>query len=405
MALTLLKNTGLATFGVLLQGLARFLYTVLVGRFFGAEILGETSTLIAFAVFISLFWPTGAGVAASRFVTPTHRDHAARDTPLAYVTRDFLWCLPAIAVGSFLGALVISADIWVAFSSALLALTYSGYAFTRGAALGRGKFQRIAIFDTVSSVVGIALLAAVLFAEAHWATLLPLAASYLVFTLACWPRLKKLPRSSNSPITRFIIYSSLAQLATGGTLQIAMVGAQIYDTPSEAGLFAAAFSLATPASMIALSVNQVLIPHFAQAAANGEPARRMPWKATVTLIAALAALFGILFIASETLLTLLFGAAFSAATPYMHGLLIGVFAYSLSLVAAASLVATGSERRYTWLAGVGFLTTLVAIVALGPAFGAGAAMGGYVAGSVVSALLVLLAVFRADRRRHGNRVP
>jgi len=207
---------------------------------------------------------------------------------------------------------------------------------------------------------------------------------------------------SNLVIRKFVFFNSLAQLATGGALQVTMLAARLYDTPTNAGLFAAAFSLATPASMLALSANQVLIPHFARLHENDRAeAQRFHQRVLVLSTAGFAVIFAILIVLSPVLIDVFYGPKFSGATPYMQWLLCGVFAYSVSLVPAASLVAGGRDRRYTIFSAIGFLVTVGIAVGLGATLGAWAAVIGYVAGSTVSAVLILVA---GSRQPPANRL-
>jgi O-antigen/teichoic acid export membrane protein len=397
----LIKSAGLATVGTLVQGLARFGYTIVVGRALGAETLGQVSGLIALSVFVSLFWPTGAGVAASRFLPRDASGQAGEAASLPFLVREFLLSVPFLAAGTVIGALLVVPDVAAALSAAALAIAFSAYAFTRGAALGQARFLRIAVTDAATSALSIALLLAVVLGDLSWATLLPLATGYAVFAWVCWPRGGRPTLLADREITKFIFFNSLAQLATGGALQVAMVAAKVYDTPANAGLFAAAFSLATPASMLALSINQVLIPHIARLhTVDHEDSHRSNRRMTLLATAGFGIIFAVLIALAPLLLELFYGPSFVAAAPFMQWLLAGVYVYSVSLVPAASLIATGRDRRYAAAAAIGFSITVVTIVSFGSLLGAWAAVIGYVSGTLVSAALVIAMGMRRVRRTH-----
>ncbi|TFB91268.1 hypothetical protein E3O44_00280 [Cryobacterium algoricola] len=400
MASTLIKSTGLATTGTLVQGLARFGYTILVGRLLGAETLGQVSGLIALSVFVSLFWPTATGVAASRFLAGP--DGSAQSA-VPILVREFLVSLPFLAIGTFFAAWMIVPDAAVAITTVALMVSFSSYAFSRGAALGQSRFLRVAIVDTVTSILTIALLLAVVLSQVSWLLLLPLTTGYAIFAMLCWPRGGRPSRTPDREITRFIFFNSLAQLAAGGSLQLVMIIARIYDTPTNSGLFAAAFSLATPASMLALSVNQVLIPHYSrQIIASPELHHRSNRRITLWGIAGFAVLFTLLAALSPVLIGLFYGPRFAGATPYMQWLLLGVAAYSVSMVPAASLIARGRDRRYAAAAALGFLATAVIAISLGSTYGAWAAVAAYDIGTLLSAsAIVAMGLGRPIRHAGG----
>ncbi len=58
----------LATVGIGVQGVAKLLVTVVVGRVFGTETLGHTTALLSLSVFAALLWPNAAGNTASRYL-------------------------------------------------------------------------------------------------------------------------------------------------------------------------------------------------------------------------------------------------------------------------------------------------------------------------------------------------
>lgn len=395
----LMRNTALATAGVLVQGVARFAYTVLIGRFLGAEELGRVSALIALALFVTLLWPTASGVAASRFLA-----HEAGSGVVSLSTRalnaQFLLALLPLSGVTFVVAWLVGGSGWSAAGAVVLMVTLSAYAYTRGASLGTGRVVGILVWDLVSAAAALTLLVVVLVAGASWYLLVPLAFGYAIFAGAHWPRSRSGPdRSRPSAIARFVAVNSIAQVATGGLLQWAMVSAQISDTPRQAGLFAAAFAVATPASMLGLSINQVLIPHFSRA--RGADAG-IPLATTARIVAASAAVllmvFGIVALVGPMVLAILFGSAFGGAAGYLLALLIGVYLYSVSLVIAAPLVASERHASYAAVAAAGFLVGVAWMAFAAPALGAWASVLGYGAAQMVTLVLLILAMARVVRR-------
>lgn len=395
----LLRNTGLATFGVLVQGLARFVYTIAIGRAFGADTLGQISGLLALSVFVSLFWPTASGVAASRYISHDAELGQSPSNSVRVLRRDLLLSLPVLAIGTWVAAILMTGDLSLALSTAFLTIGYSAYVYTRGAALGDNRFLRVAVTDTLSSFASLGLLLLVLLGQAHWALLVPLGVGYALFAIACWPRVGAEAPESPGKITRFVAVNSVAQIATGGALQIAMIAAHLFDTPFNAGLFAAAFSLATPAAMVGQSLNQVLVPHFSrQVATDPSGLGRSTLRITLVAGAGLGVAFLTVGVASDLLMTLLYGPEFAGAASYMRWLLLCVYIYSVSLVPAASLVVSGRNTSYTIYAGAGFLLGALLTFVLGPVLGAWAAIIGYGVGSLLSAILIVAAGIKSTSR-------
>ena len=387
----LLRNSGLATLGILVQGLARFIYTILVGRGLGAETLGQVSGLLALAVFVSLLWPTASGVAASRYIP---RDRAAGlvvSPSVAVLSKYFLLSLPLLSVATFAIALVLTRNAGAAIAGVALMATYSAYMFTRGVKLGESKFLRIAVWDFASASASILFLTLVLIGGWHWAVLLPLSLGYAVFALCNWPR-EKLDDASldRKELRDFVWINSIAQVAAGGLLQVAMLVAAVADSPRQAGLFAAALSLATPAAMVGQSLNQVLIPHFAGLHTRGsESITASTIRITLIIAAGLGVAFATIGFLTPLILRVVYGPQFLGGSAYMYALLVGVYIFAVSLVPAATLIATGRDREFTVASVFGFVVGVVTMGTSAIALGAWAAAVGYLIGTGVSAALTI----------------
>ena len=80
---------GLSTVGVVLQGLVRFLFSVVVGNAFGKVVLGAANSAISLALFASLLQPQAAASAATKFVARARGrgDVALADAITAHLMR------------------------------------------------------------------------------------------------------------------------------------------------------------------------------------------------------------------------------------------------------------------------------------------------------------------------------
>ncbi|QIK63007.1 lipopolysaccharide biosynthesis protein [Leucobacter viscericola] len=365
-----LSRTVVSTIGMGVQGLARFAYTLLIGRLAGPESLGEISALLSLAVFAVLFWPAAAGVAASRFLP----DLRLSDSALGVLKRSFAVSVIVLAILTVPGALLLGSDLAKTLGTVVLVVSYSGYVFVRGVLFGEDRITRATVLDTVASFVSITALVGVLLAGWHWATLLPLAASYAIFAVASWPRggvasAGVLP-GARREVLIFTRDSAIALLATGGLLLETMVFVRAFETPIVAGLFAAGLSLATPANQLAQSVQQVLVPHFARMLSGSARAIRSSLvRVFLVTLAAFVVLFGLLIWLSPWILSVFYGDSYREAVESMRPLLVAVCAMSITAAPAAYLIAVGRQGLFAkiWLTAtvVGTAVMLVASPALG----------------------------------------
>ncbi|MCU1404566.1 MAG: hypothetical protein JWQ43_869, partial [Glaciihabitans sp.] len=312
----------LSTAGVLVQGLSRFAVTALIGRVMGPADLAHVSAWLSLALILSLLWPTGAGNAASHFLSGAR---ARGESPVAAFTvllRSFwISCVVMVAIGVPVAVIGLGAAWYDAIAVAALIVTYSGYIFTRGVQVGLGRLLDTSIWDFISAIVTTGLLLAVLAAQASTLLLWPIAIGYAVFCarvlltahrghglptdivvdpgvvepavvdsgvvdpaviapVTIGPQAsgpapvgisttKAAPSLDAKEIWHVIRWNSLGVLASNGLIQFSMlfVFAVVPQTPAgllQAGLYAAAMSLATPASMLSQAITQVLLARFSE---------------------------------------------------------------------------------------------------------------------------------------------
>jgi len=378
----------LSTVGMGVQGLARFLYTIFIGRIAGEEALADASALLSVSVWLALATPSALGVAASRFLpSGEYAASAARQ-----LNRWFWISAPALALISVPVSIWLVKDVVTAVACAALVFTYNAYVYTRGAMMGEDRILRATLADTISSIIAVSALALVLFAGWNWALLLPLAIGYGTFALLTRPRTEpsQVPDHDRRLFFRFVRDSVIGGLAVGGLLPTTMIFVRAFDTPLNAGLFAAALSLATPANMIAQAVNQVLVPHFARMANDASALMRSQLRMFLASTALFAVTFGVLAVFAPLILSLVYGANYHDGAAAMQALLGIVFLISATSSPAAYLVANGRQRDYAmiWLAAliVGSLMMLL----LSPALGAQGALIGYGIGGGGGAVAIIV---------------
>ena len=220
-------------------------------------------------------------------------------------------------------------------------MAYSLYVYVRGFLFGAGQVVRATVWDTLSAAAALVGLALVLLADANAWLLLPLTVCYGAYAAASWPR----GHGTLAPEVRremrgFLWLSLVNSVATGGFLQLTMVAAGYWDRV-DAGSFAAALSLATPASLASRSLTLVLFPSLAAAHGRGdtEGAKRQTDVATRGLVVLSLATFGPLMLISPALIDLLYRRAdFESAKVLLPLLLAAVMATNLAAGAINSLL-------------------------------------------------------------------
>lgn len=387
----------LATVGIGVQGVAKLLVTVVVGRVFGTETLGQTTALLSLSVFVALLWPNAAGNTASRFLAIALRVRRSD----AAVNR--LLGLSMLVSSVVLAAVTVPVAIaWgngpgMVLGGAAVVVGYGLYCYARGAQLGYGRAPRVALWDSVTSVLALGLLVVACVARLEPFVLLPLAIGYTVFAIACWPRGNALSGESEptAGVLGFTAWNVLAVVTSNGLLQLTMISAQVTSSAHDAGVYAAAFTLATPASMLGQALGQVLVPAFAHRTDGGSLRSRGALVLVVGFAAASAVVFGLVALLAGWFLPIVYPAEGTAAVADLRYLMVAVWVFTVGLVPAALLLASGRSRQVALASVAGFVVGAVLMAVLGPVAGVAGGTTGFLVGSAVNLVAVVgLGVWR-----------
>ena len=405
---TITRKGILSTASVGVQGIVRFAYSILIGRALTPAVLAATNAGISLALFVSLLWPTATSSATAKFIA---RSRGAGDDALAGRIATHLGRI------TLLSALVLSVPAgafayffqdrheWLTSALVmLLVLAWSGYTFVRGIYFAIGQIGRALIWDALSAAAAISLLVCVLLLGWTELLLLPLGLGYLIYALAGWPRRSvgpTLPATLRAEMNGFVRWTVLGSLASTGFLQLTMIIAQGVGTGFEAGMYAAALTLATPASMLARSFSLVLFPSMAQATGRNDLAsvRRQTDLATQGIVAVMGALFGALILVSGPLIELAYGSRYANAGQILP-ILLAASLFMILNVAASNSLSTGSRVRIPALLSlVGLAVGLLGMVILIPGFGVEGVAWSYLAGTIVIGFGPIVFVWRRERMR------
>ncbi len=382
----------LATVGIGVQGVAKLLVTVVVGRVFGTETLGQTTALLSLSVFVALLWPNAAGNTASRFLAIAllgRRSDAAVNGLLGVSMLVSSVVLAAVTVPI---ALAWGNGPGMVLGGAAVVVGYGLYCYARGAQLGYDRAPRVALWDSVTSVLALGLLVVACVTRLEPFVLLPLAIGYTVFAIACWPRGNGFSPASHEPaagVLGFAAWNVLAVVTSNGLLQLTMISAQVTSSAHDAGVYAAAFTLATPASMLGQALGQVLVPAFAHRTDGGSLRSRGALLLVVGFAAASAVVFGLVALLAGWFLPIVYPAEGAAAVADLRYLMVAVWVFTVGLVPAALLLAAGRSRQVALASVAGFVVGAGLMAVLGPVAGVAGGTTGFLVGSAVNLVAVV----------------
>lgn len=400
--------------GLVAQGGIRFAVNLVVGRIAGPSVLGLVATGLAVAQFLALLWPTTSGQGASRFLAAARGrgDEEEMRAVVAHLGRRFAlaaavlagvslsaWTVLRVSGGTSVGDAMVGGLV-----VALLCVGLSGQAYTRGVHYGAGAVGRVVSWDVACSLLGLAGTVACLMAGVRgFGLLAPLAAGYLMLTLACWPwGVGGRPDAALArEIDRFVLLGSVGTLASAGLVQLSLVAAAMVGGVEGAGQYSAAWTLALPLTLASSALSLVLYPSLSEAAGRGDEdsVRSQVDHGLRGVLMIGVPTVGALAIVAEPLVGLVWGTEFEVAATLLPLLLLAVLGNMAGVPCVNAL--TGSTR-----AGIG-LMAVVSLVGLAVAslvwWGAGAVWGvlgiatGYAVGVVGIAAFAIAAAWRRWR--------
>jgi putative peptidoglycan lipid II flippase len=395
-----------STIGLIAQGVLRFATSFLVGHIAGKSELGVVASAIATSLTLALLWPTTTGSAASKFLA---RARGAGSSDEARATAAHLRTR-TVQTALFLGA--VSLPIWIVIDHgswvdaacvAALTIAYSGYSFTRGVQFGASQVPRATSWDLTSVTLGLAALVVLLLVGVRGpALVLPLVLTYGLYTVAGWPysAAGRPNRTQRRELDVFVILGAVGSLASTGFLQLSQIAAKLAGGDAEAGQYAAALNLATPASLLAASLSLVLLPSLSEAWGRGDHAGFVAQtdRATRALGVVMVAIFGSIIVCSRLIVSVVWGPRFAGAQDILPVLVLAVLCTNLAL-ASVNALTTRSQKG-------NLLTSVASIIGMAvgvgvwflvtPRMGIEGVAVGYLCGTFVIAVIPIGLTWRQD---------
>ena len=195
----------------------------------------------------------------------------------------------------------------------------------------------------------------------------------------------------------FAAWNVLAVVTSNGLLQLTMISAQVTSSAHNAGVYAAALTLATPASMLGQALGQVLVPAFAHRTDGGSLRSRGALLLVVGFAAASAVVFGLVALLAGWFLPIVYPTEGAAAVADLRYLMVAVWVFTVGLVPAALLLAAGRSRQVALASVAGFVVGVGLMAVLGPVAGVAGGTTEFLVGSAVN----LVAVVGLGVRRAG----
>lgn len=396
------RRSSYAFLGVLAQGGFRVAVNILIGRFAGAAVLGQSAGILAAAQLLTLMGPTSLSAAQTRFVALGNNDGKGLQEHRAGVVRHVRWRVLSVfmlIVLPLVAGWAIASRAPLQHIALLLALVSGlvSYGLAKSHLLGLGKFGRLAITEIVTAAAGLIAVGLLLGLGVRDVNLLwPVAATAWLCTSFTWISNSQgnSARSLRNEIDKFAALGVVGTLVSAGFMQSSVLIASIYIGGGEAGYYAAAFALATPLSLVTTSIGMVLFPTFSKLSADDDQTRLLLERALNAMTTAVVPGVCVLMFLAPEITRVVWGNEYSPTAVLLPLMICAIGMNGVGMPSSQALTSSGVRGMRSSVsvgvvgASLGILTWFILVPTLGP-LGLAA---GYLVGTTVTSSMPLVLV-------------
>jgi O-antigen/teichoic acid export membrane protein len=401
----LLRGTAWSMVGIAALGLTRLIYTALVGRTGDPARLAEVNAQVSLAFFATFATAAATGAGASKFL-PLLTASSGPAAAAAVRRRLRHWTI--LSTGTVTAGIA-ALGPWLlpgtgydgVVEVCALTVAYGAYSYTKSVLYGFHLAHRYAVLEVCADTAILVLTVAAVW----WApdlVLAPLVIGYAAFAIGAT---LSTPRHVPGPIPPvgaelggFVAFTALGIAAGQGFFQISMVVARHTADGGDAGAYAAAMALVSPAFFLPRALALAFFPAAAEAVGRGDDRALAQHTRQLTRLLWLAAApaLTVAAIVGTPALRLVFGPSYEGGGPVLAILLGAVLLYVLAVPSVNVLSAQPLRfARIPPLAStVGVLVGAVTWLVLAERLGAVGVACGYLAGMLVQAGTPLTITFR-----------
>ena len=353
-----------------LQGGLRLTFLVLAARLVGPSEYSKLGAALAIGTLAAILGPASLGSALSKYVG-RRADGDARpataDGAAEHILRRFHVIAPVVSAAA--GLIVALMTDWsMTAPAAVLAFGLSAQALGRGVHMSLGMSRREGALQALAGVAAVLVLGGLaFFAEVSaGSACLVLGGALVVYLVLTYPRGAHRHHLPKRPLSReldaFVAIAVLGSIASAGLVQLCVAAGQLRLSPQEAGLLAAAASLATPLALAASAVGLVAYPRMARLALSLDDGHLRNLR---NRLSRLLGCFGAIAVmgaalADDLVVQWVLGAGYAGSAASLGPLVTGIAFTSIASASASALSAT-HNRALAIVSGSAWVGLLLAL--------------------------------------------
>ncbi|NIA24096.1 MAG: hypothetical protein GWP04_00850 [Gammaproteobacteria bacterium] len=407
------RNAALSVAGLVIIGLVRFVEQVGANALFGVEALAWVTVSISVATLATVIGPTGLSAGITKLISELRGSRPQDASSFAALSARIALGLTVLgAAGGFAYAFfdpsLSAGGIRLAVGVALLTLTFGVYQTGKSILYGEERIGRYVQAEMIGGGLFIAAALLVIFTDASWAVVLPLAVAYVPVGWFAATRLHDpIVERDRLPIRSLFGYGGVGSVGAlsgvGFTRATPLVASFLAGVPGTA-LVGASLAVLEPLYLAPRAIGLALLPRlsFEKAAETTKSTRLV--EAATGIVALVAGPFcALLILEQDRILQVVF------SDRIVGGVTLAWFAaaFFVSVVGAPAVTSLAAIRVKDaaipmWSSIVGFTTAGIIWAVFGTRFGTEAVAAGYFVGSVLQVLAPLIVASRRYEIRWGS---
>ncbi len=400
------RDTLLTIVAMVIFGSTNFIFNVVIGRFYGSEILGEISAALSTSLLLSYFVATGFPTATSKYISEylgKNKENEANyifklSLKYAIITSIIITCIAFVFLDHITSIFDISEHFFL-LSLPVISL-YGVYMILKMTYYGYRSVKKYFKNEIISDSVFFASLGIIIFFKNLYFVYTPYILLYLIFiilSITFFRKKFKTERISNKKNLQkaFFTYAGIAFIGTFSSMamrNLSIMMSSMYLPKSDVGFLSAALSVSTIFFLFPNALNRILLPEFSYTFGKGDKEKltKLLNKSTeyVSFFVTLVNSLGIIF--APIIIDFFYSSEFADSVILLQILL---FSYWFTMVARPA-VAVLSGTKYVHIPNIGGVLGLFSAICgwifLIPTFGIIGTAIGYLLGIAVNTLVIVI---------------
>jgi len=404
----LIRGTIFTIIGLAMYGSTGFVFNVVVGRFYGPDVLGEVNTALSTALLLSYFVSTGFPGAIAKYISEyrgRNRNNVSNlilKISIMYSTLILMFITILVIIFSRNISSLLNVPYGTFILAAPIIFFYGMYMVFKMTYYGFGKIEKYFRNEIYSDSIFFISLGIIVFTDSKYGIFIPFLLMYICFIFSSILFFRKnifSPRMEVKSIKNlkkmFFMYVGISFIGTFSSMarkNLSFIISSYYLSSVNVGYLSAAFSISTIFYLFPNAISRVIMPEFSYAFGKKDINYlvKLLNKATEYLVIFSTLLIAIGIIFADYLIQLFYSGEYVSSVIILQILLLSFWISIVGRPAISVLSGTKYVHIPNAAGLVGLMVSLGVWICIIPVWGVIGTVLGYFAGIFINIVLILI---------------